>query len=45
MSNFVLSGELSLCVQLFQAQQRLLRSQQQLKDLQQAAADANPESE
>uniref|UniRef100_A0A3Q3A2L0 Intraflagellar transport protein 81 homolog n=1 Tax=Kryptolebias marmoratus TaxID=37003 RepID=A0A3Q3A2L0_KRYMA len=30
--------------QLFQAEQRLLRSQQQLKDLRQAAADANPES-
>ncbi|XP_040010512.1 intraflagellar transport protein 81 homolog isoform X3 [Xiphias gladius] len=30
--------------QLFQAEQRLQRSQQQLKDLQQAAADANPES-
>ncbi|CAG5919605.1 unnamed protein product [Menidia menidia] len=29
--------------QLFQAEQRLLRSQQQLKDLRQAAADANPE--
>lgn len=34
-----------LCVQLFQAEQRLQRSQQQLKDLRQAAADANPESE
>lgn len=33
------------CVQLFQAEQRLQRSQQQLKDLRQAAADANPESE
>lgn len=33
-----------LCVQLFQAEQRLQRSQQQLKDLRQAAADANPES-
>ncbi|XP_039905933.1 intraflagellar transport protein 81 homolog isoform X3 [Simochromis diagramma] len=30
--------------QLFQAEQRLLRSEQQLKDLRQAAADANPES-
>ncbi|XP_060928003.1 intraflagellar transport protein 81 homolog isoform X2 [Limanda limanda] len=30
--------------QLFQTEQRLQRSQQQLKDLQQAAADANPES-
>ncbi|XP_029296543.1 intraflagellar transport protein 81 homolog isoform X1 [Cottoperca gobio] len=30
--------------QLFQAEQRLQRSQQQLKDLRQAAADANPES-
>ncbi|XP_035497185.1 intraflagellar transport protein 81 homolog [Scophthalmus maximus] len=30
--------------QLFQAEQRLQRSQQQLKDLQQAAADANPDS-
>ncbi|XP_029960578.1 intraflagellar transport protein 81 homolog [Salarias fasciatus] len=30
--------------QLFQAEQRLLRSQQQLKDLRQAAADASPES-
>ncbi|KAM9391908.1 intraflagellar transport protein 81 homolog [Pholidichthys leucotaenia] len=30
--------------QLFQAEQRLLRLQQQLKDLRQAAADANPES-
>uniref|UniRef100_A0A3Q3X3K2 Intraflagellar transport protein 81 homolog n=1 Tax=Mola mola TaxID=94237 RepID=A0A3Q3X3K2_MOLML len=30
--------------QLFQAEQRLQRSQQQLKDLQQAAADASPES-
>ncbi|XP_072244637.1 intraflagellar transport protein 81 homolog [Leuresthes tenuis] len=30
--------------QLFQAEQRLLRSQQQLKDFRQAAADANPES-
>ncbi|XP_008333923.1 intraflagellar transport protein 81 homolog [Cynoglossus semilaevis] len=30
--------------QLFQAEQRLQRSKQQLKDLQQAAADANPES-
>lgn len=36
---------LFLCVQLFQAEQRLLRSEQQLKDLRQAAADANPESE
>lgn len=34
-----------LCVQLFQAEQRLHRSQQQLKDLRQAATDANPESE
>lgn len=33
-----------LCLQLFQAEQRLQRSQQQLKDLQQAAADASPES-
>jgi hypothetical protein len=32
-------------VQLFQAEQRLQRSQQQLKDLRQAAADAKPESE
>uniref|UniRef100_A0A673ZKG7 Intraflagellar transport protein 81 homolog n=1 Tax=Salmo trutta TaxID=8032 RepID=A0A673ZKG7_SALTR len=31
-------------VQLFQAEQRLQRSQQQLKDLRQAAADAKPES-
>nr|XP_046242207.1 intraflagellar transport protein 81 homolog isoform X1 [Scatophagus argus] len=30
--------------QLFQAEQRLQRLQQQLKDLRQAAADANPES-
>ncbi|XP_071012436.1 intraflagellar transport protein 81 homolog [Oncorhynchus clarkii lewisi] len=30
--------------QLFQAEQRLQRSQQQLKDLRQAAADAKPES-
>ncbi|XP_028269658.1 intraflagellar transport protein 81 homolog [Parambassis ranga] len=30
--------------QLFQAEQRLLRSQQQLKDSRQAAADASPES-
>ncbi|XP_051277960.1 intraflagellar transport protein 81 homolog isoform X2 [Dicentrarchus labrax] len=30
--------------QLFQAEQRLQRAQQQLKDLRQAAADANPES-
>ncbi|XP_043968694.1 intraflagellar transport protein 81 homolog [Gambusia affinis] len=30
--------------QLFQAEQRLLRLQQQLKDLRQAAADAHPES-
>ncbi|XP_036000531.1 intraflagellar transport protein 81 homolog [Fundulus heteroclitus] len=30
--------------QLFQAEQRLLRLQQQLKDLRQAAADATPES-
>uniref|UniRef100_A0A3P8RRC0 Intraflagellar transport protein 81 homolog n=1 Tax=Amphiprion percula TaxID=161767 RepID=A0A3P8RRC0_AMPPE len=30
--------------QLFQAEQRLLRSQQQLKDMRQAATDANPES-
>uniref|UniRef100_A0A3P9MN77 Intraflagellar transport protein 81 homolog n=1 Tax=Oryzias latipes TaxID=8090 RepID=A0A3P9MN77_ORYLA len=30
--------------QLFQAEQRLLRSQQQLKDMRQSAADANPES-
>ncbi|XP_003448643.1 intraflagellar transport protein 81 homolog [Oreochromis niloticus] len=30
--------------QLFQAEQRRLRSEQQLKDLRQAAADANPES-
>ncbi|XP_068573574.1 intraflagellar transport protein 81 homolog [Cebidichthys violaceus] len=30
--------------QLFQAEQRLQRSHQQLKDLRQAAADANPES-
>uniref|UniRef100_A0A8C6V6U2 Intraflagellar transport protein 81 homolog n=1 Tax=Neogobius melanostomus TaxID=47308 RepID=A0A8C6V6U2_9GOBI len=30
--------------QLFQAEQRLQRSQQQLKDLRQASADANPES-
>nr|XP_020454831.1 intraflagellar transport protein 81 homolog isoform X1 [Monopterus albus] len=30
--------------QLFQAEQRLQRSQQQLKDLRQAAADASPES-
>lgn len=30
--------------QLFQAEQRLQRSQQQLKDMRQAAADANPES-
>ncbi|KAL3976278.1 mucolipin 2 [Sarotherodon galilaeus] len=30
--------------QLFQAEQRLLRSEQLLKDLRQAAADANPES-
>ncbi|XP_037338449.2 intraflagellar transport protein 81 homolog [Pungitius pungitius] len=30
--------------QLFQAEQRLQRSQQQLKDLRQAAADANPDS-
>ncbi|XP_034397494.1 intraflagellar transport protein 81 homolog isoform X2 [Cyclopterus lumpus] len=30
--------------QLFQAEQRLQRSQQQWKDLRQAAADANPES-
>ncbi|XP_056273998.1 intraflagellar transport protein 81 homolog isoform X1 [Pseudoliparis swirei] len=30
--------------QLFQAEQRLQRSQQQSKDLRQAAADANPES-
>lgn len=34
----------SVCVQLFQAEQRLQRSQRQLKDLQQAAADASPES-
>lgn len=33
-----------VCVQLFQAEQRLQRSQRQLKDLQQAAADASPES-
>ncbi|XP_008282374.1 intraflagellar transport protein 81 homolog [Stegastes partitus] len=30
--------------QLFQAEQRLLRSQQQLKDMRQTATDANPES-
>ncbi|CAN9512707.1 unnamed protein product [Ophioblennius macclurei] len=30
--------------QLFHAEQRLLRSQQQLKDVRQAAADSNPES-
>uniref|UniRef100_A0A3P9HQG5 Intraflagellar transport protein 81 homolog n=1 Tax=Oryzias latipes TaxID=8090 RepID=A0A3P9HQG5_ORYLA len=30
--------------QLFQAEQRVLRSQQQLKDMRQSAADANPES-
>ncbi|KAM7017665.1 intraflagellar transport protein 81 homolog [Tautogolabrus adspersus] len=30
--------------QLFQAEQRLQRSQQQLKDLRQSASDANPES-
>uniref|UniRef100_A0A668VKC1 Intraflagellar transport protein 81 homolog n=1 Tax=Oreochromis aureus TaxID=47969 RepID=A0A668VKC1_OREAU len=30
--------------QLFQAEQRRLRSEQQLKDLRQAAADANPEN-
>ncbi|XP_041856508.1 intraflagellar transport protein 81 homolog [Melanotaenia boesemani] len=30
--------------QLFQAEQKLLRSQQQLKDLRQASADASPES-
>ncbi|XP_078808713.1 intraflagellar transport protein 81 homolog isoform X2 [Oryzias latipes] len=30
--------------QLFQAEQRVLRSQQQLKDMRQSATDANPES-
>uniref|UniRef100_A0A8C7ZI61 Intraflagellar transport protein 81 homolog n=1 Tax=Oryzias sinensis TaxID=183150 RepID=A0A8C7ZI61_9TELE len=30
--------------QLFQAEQRVLRSQQQLKEMRQSAADANPES-
>lgn len=33
----------SVCVQMFQVEQRLQRTQQQLKEMRQAAADADPE--